>query len=395
MSYERRERPASGELRWVRITLFPDREPGRQDRRRVRRHQRHRRRHPHPRGAQVAGSAAAPVRRQHPGSDRLSRQEAQVHLRQPGVRQLGVPAAGPRSTARRPTRSCRTTSTRSCARSSSARRKARTSTTSASASAPTGSGAGCTDASRPTSMRPARCAACIAPNTTSTTSSSPSRRWPTREEQLRLFTDNIPEPVVYVDTERNYTFVNDAFLRLVGMDRDDVIGKSVAATCSAPRSSNSSSRSSIARRAARDVTYERAAEDVNGRHALAAQQDRPGHALRRHDQGLTTSSATTSPTSRQAQDALAARESQLRAIMDGVPGAGGVHRPRRALPVRQPHVPAVLRPDRRAGRRACACAMSSATASTPARRRCCHARSRANRPRSIAWSPARAARGAG
>ena len=24
----------------------------------------------------------------------------------------------------------------------------------------------------------------------------------TREEQLRLFTDNIPEPVVYVDTER-------------------------------------------------------------------------------------------------------------------------------------------------------------------------------------------------
>src|SRR5208283_1834552 len=28
VSYDRRERPASGELRWVRITLFPDREPG-------------------------------------------------------------------------------------------------------------------------------------------------------------------------------------------------------------------------------------------------------------------------------------------------------------------------------------------------------------------------------
>ncbi|HEY8624123.1 MAG TPA: PAS domain-containing protein, partial [Casimicrobiaceae bacterium] len=39
----------------------------------------------------------------------------------------------------------------------------------------------------------------------------------TREEQLRLFTDNIPEPVVYVDMEGNYTFVNDAFLRLVGV----------------------------------------------------------------------------------------------------------------------------------------------------------------------------------
>ena len=28
VSYERRERPASGELRWARITLFPDREAG-------------------------------------------------------------------------------------------------------------------------------------------------------------------------------------------------------------------------------------------------------------------------------------------------------------------------------------------------------------------------------
>ncbi len=66
----------------------------RQDRRRLRRRQRHRGRHPHPGGAQVAGSAAEAVRRQHSGADRLPRQEAQVHLRQPGVRQLGVPAAG-------------------------------------------------------------------------------------------------------------------------------------------------------------------------------------------------------------------------------------------------------------------------------------------------------------
>ena len=28
VSYDRRERSSSGELRWVRITLFPDREPG-------------------------------------------------------------------------------------------------------------------------------------------------------------------------------------------------------------------------------------------------------------------------------------------------------------------------------------------------------------------------------
>ena len=38
-----------------------------------------------------------------------------------------------------------------------------------------------------------------------------------REEQLRLFTDNIPEPVVYLDSDRRYVFVNEAFLRLYGL----------------------------------------------------------------------------------------------------------------------------------------------------------------------------------
>src|SRR5207249_487984 len=47
----------------------------------------------------------------------------------------------------------------------------------------------------------------------------------TRGGQLRLFTDNIPEPVVYVDQEGKDRFVNDAFQRVVGLDREDVIGK--------------------------------------------------------------------------------------------------------------------------------------------------------------------------
>jgi PAS domain S-box-containing protein len=47
----------------------------------------------------------------------------------------------------------------------------------------------------------------------------------TREEQLRLFTDNIPEPVVYLDADRKYAFVNESFLQLNGLDRDVVIGK--------------------------------------------------------------------------------------------------------------------------------------------------------------------------
>ena len=48
-----------------------------------------------------------------------------------------------------------------------------------------------------------------------------------REEQLRLFTDNIPDPVVYLDTDRRHAFVNEAFLQLNGLDRDAVIGKTL------------------------------------------------------------------------------------------------------------------------------------------------------------------------
>ena len=47
----------------------------------------------------------------------------------------------------------------------------------------------------------------------------------TREQQLRLFTDNIPEPVVYLDADRRYVFVNEAFLQLYGLKRDEVIGR--------------------------------------------------------------------------------------------------------------------------------------------------------------------------
>lgn len=46
-----------------------------------------------------------------------------------------------------------------------------------------------------------------------------------QERQLRLFTDNIPESIAYVDCERRYRFVNNAFLAQRGKVRHEVIGK--------------------------------------------------------------------------------------------------------------------------------------------------------------------------
>ncbi len=139
----------------------------------------------------------------------------------------------------------------------------------------------------------------------------------TREEQLRLFTDNIPEPVVYVDIDRHYTFVNDAFLHLVGLDRDETIGKSVKDVMGA---NAFEVQQPYIDRAARgeSVTYELEHTDVNGRRRWLRNKIVPdmrfdatikGYYIVGHD--ITDL--------KQAQDALAARESQLRAIMDGVP----------------------------------------------------------------------------
>ncbi|HSS71151.1 MAG TPA: PAS domain-containing protein [Casimicrobiaceae bacterium] len=139
----------------------------------------------------------------------------------------------------------------------------------------------------------------------------------TREEQLRLFTDNIPEPVVYVDQDRSYTFVNDAFLRLVGLDREEVIGKA-AEDVLGPDVVEF--QRPYLERAARgeSVTYERESTDANGRERWLRNRIVPdfrfdgtikGYYIVGHD--ITDL--------KEAQNALAARESQLRAIMDGVP----------------------------------------------------------------------------
>ena len=49
-----------------------------------------------------------------------------------------------------------------------------------------------------------------------------------QERQLRLFTDNIPESIAYIDPERRYKFVNNSFLMSHGKARHEVIGRTTA-----------------------------------------------------------------------------------------------------------------------------------------------------------------------
>jgi diguanylate cyclase (GGDEF)-like protein/PAS domain S-box-containing protein len=138
-----------------------------------------------------------------------------------------------------------------------------------------------------------------------------------REKQLRLFTDNIPEPVVYLDADRRYVFVNQAFLDLYGLSRDEVLGKKPEEVLGVEGSQAlTPDRDDAARGEAQ--TYERAVTDVVGRTRWIRARCVPdlnidgtvrGEYVVGHD--ITDLKV--------AQDTLAARESQLRAIMDGVP----------------------------------------------------------------------------
>jgi diguanylate cyclase (GGDEF)-like protein/PAS domain S-box-containing protein len=84
-----------------------------------------------------------------------------------------------------------------------------------------------------------------------------------QERQLRLFTDNIPESIAYIDPGRRYKFVNNTFLRLRGKSRHEVIGRTAeeilgveAAQISAPH---------VARAIAGEtVSYERKVRAADG-----------------------------------------------------------------------------------------------------------------------------------
>jgi diguanylate cyclase (GGDEF)-like protein/PAS domain S-box-containing protein len=48
-----------------------------------------------------------------------------------------------------------------------------------------------------------------------------------QREQLRMFTDNIPDAIVYMDAARRYAFVNQTFSRQAGLPRGQIIGRTL------------------------------------------------------------------------------------------------------------------------------------------------------------------------
>ena len=138
-----------------------------------------------------------------------------------------------------------------------------------------------------------------------------------REEQLRLFNDNIPEPIVYLSADRRYEFVNEAFLPLVGLARDEVLGKTTEEVLG-PDLAGMMEPGRNRVFAGEAITYERAVIDANGRERWIRARCVPdlnfdgtvkGEYVVGHD--ITDL--------KQAQDTLATREGQLTAIINGVP----------------------------------------------------------------------------
>ena len=122
-----------------------------------------------------------------------------LHLRQPGVRELGAPAAGRDLRPHAVRGPGPPKSRRFCGRSSSARTEGEHVEYERLGGMPDGASAGCTAASRRTSTPTASCAGSTAPNTTSTTSSGPSRRWRRARSSCGCSPTTFPDPVVYLD----------------------------------------------------------------------------------------------------------------------------------------------------------------------------------------------------
>ena len=118
-----------------------------------------------------------------------------------------------------------------------------------------------------------------------------------REEQLRLFNDNIPEPVVYLDARTAATqFVNEAFLRLVRPRPRRGASARPPPKCSGPELAGMLEPDRDRAFAGEAITYERAVIDAERPRALDPRAHACPTSTSTARSRASTSSATTSPT---------------------------------------------------------------------------------------------------
>src|SRR5438094_863778 len=138
-----------------------------------------------------------------------------------------------------------------------------------------------------------------------------------QEAQMRLFADNIPGPIAYLDKNLRYTFVNQAFANRVCKPQDDIYGKSPFEVMTPDVASF---LRPIVKRAqgGEHVEYERISQNAQGQWRWMHGRIVPDLDATGQVRGLYCTEYDIHDL-KQVQNALAAREGQLRAIMDGVP----------------------------------------------------------------------------
>src|SRR5437764_967660 len=138
-----------------------------------------------------------------------------------------------------------------------------------------------------------------------------------QEAQMRLFADNIPGPIAYLDKNLRYTFVNQAFANRACKPQDDIYGKSPFEVMTPDVASF---LRPILKRAqsGEHVEYERISQNAHGQWRWLRGRIVPDRKFDGTIKGVYVIAHDISDL-KQVQNALAAREGQLRAIMDGVP----------------------------------------------------------------------------
>ena len=138
-----------------------------------------------------------------------------------------------------------------------------------------------------------------------------------QERQLRLFTDNIPESIAYIDVDRRYKFVNNTFLRQRGKTRHEVIGKTSEEVLGVEAARLADPY--VARALAGEtVTYERLVQTVDGQKRWFRVRTVPDKGRDGQVQGLYIVGMDIHDI-KMAQATLETSEAELRMAMDSLP----------------------------------------------------------------------------